>query len=155
MQVLVWGASSCFPKGQENGRARHWLICVAPVEAVVVPVEQLEHCACDTAPVIPRYDPRAQGTGAVAPGPQYVPIGVTVHTEAPARVVHVPALHATHCSGSMAPGLEEAEPGGQRIQPLEVCPMDGLKLPEGQFRQLEREVAVGKLLKVPRGQGVH
>jgi hypothetical protein len=54
----------------------------------------------------------------------------------------------------LAPRVEEAVPGGQEMHPLEVCPLEGLKVPLGQGWQAEREVEAGRLLKVPLGQGV-
>ena len=66
----------------------------------------------------------------------------------------MPALQGVHWERELAPGVEEAVPGGQEIQPLEVCPWEGLKVPLGQGRQAEGEFDEGRLLKVPMGQGV-
>ena len=44
----------------------------------------------------------------------------------------MPALQGLHWDSEVAPGLGEAAPGGQEMQPLEVCPWEGLKVPLGQ-----------------------
>ena len=43
----------CWPGGQEKGRARHCVSCIAPSEAVVFPAGQAVHCVDDTAPMMP------------------------------------------------------------------------------------------------------
>ena len=67
----------------------------------------------------------------------------------------MPALQGGHWERELAPGKEEAVPGGQEIQPLEVCPREGLKLPLAQGWQAAWEVAAGRLLNLPKGQGAH
>lgn len=43
----------CWPRGQKNGRARHCVSCVAPVEAVFFPGGQAVHWVAEIAPAIP------------------------------------------------------------------------------------------------------
>ena len=63
------GRRGCWPGGQEKGRARHCVSCVAPVEAVVFPAGQAVHCVDETAPLNPRKVPRLHCVGCVAPDP--------------------------------------------------------------------------------------
>jgi hypothetical protein len=63
-------------------------------------------------------------------------------------------------AGRAGSGLGGARGGrgrarGQEMQPLEVCPREGLKVPLGQSWQAAWEVAAGRLLNLPRGQGAH
>ena len=67
----------------------------------------------------------------------------------------MPALQGAHWEGALAPGVKEAVPGGQEMQPEEVCPWEGLKVPLGQGRHARKEAEEGPLLKVPVGQRVH
>ena len=66
----------------------------------------------------------------------------------------MPALQGAHWERALAPGVAEAVPGGQEMQPLEACPWEGLKVPLGQGWQAAGEVEEGRLVKVPVGQGV-
>ncbi len=115
----------CLPGGQAKGRARHCVSCVAPVEAVVFPLGQAVHCVIDTAPGKPLKVPRGHCEGEVAPvapptGALKDPAGETRQKEEPAREAYVPALQGAHWERELVPGVEEAVPGGQEIQPLEV-----------------------------------
>ncbi len=74
--------------------------------------------------------------------------------EEPAREANVPALQGLHWERALAPRADEAVPGGQEMQPLEVSPMEGLKVPLGHGWQAAAEIEAGRLLKVPTGQGV-
>ena len=49
--------------------AKHWLLCVAPVEAVVFPAGQSVHWAWLTAPVKLLYLPRGHREGEEEEGP--------------------------------------------------------------------------------------
>jgi hypothetical protein len=98
--------------------------------------------------------------GAVAPvaplggGALKDPAGEVVQVVEPASEEKVPALQGRHWEEEVAPFCKDAVPGGQEMQPEEVCPLDGLKVPLGQVRQEDREVEEGALLKVPMGQGM-
>lgn len=52
----------------------------------------------------------------------------------------MPALQGAHWERALAPGVAEAVPGGQEMQPEEVCPWEGLKVPLGQGWQAAGEV---------------
>ncbi len=60
------------------------------------------------------------------------PAGEIKQEEEPTREAYVPALQGVHWERELAPGVEEAVPAGQEIQPLEVCPREGLNVPLGQ-----------------------
>ena len=58
----------------------------------------------------------------------------------------MPALQGVHWEGEVAPGVEEAVPGGQGMQPAEVCPLEGPYVPAAQGLQEERVREEGVLL---------
>ena len=89
--------------------------------------------------------------GDVAPAPAdggalNEPAGETVQLEEPAREANVPALQGLHWERALAPEADEAVPGGQEMQPLEVSPMEGLKVPLGHGWQAAAEIEAGRLL---------
>ena len=65
--------------------ARHWLSCVAPVEAVVFPTGQVLHWDSSTAPWTLLNLPKGHSVGEVAAAPLKEPGGEVEQVEEPAR----------------------------------------------------------------------
>jgi len=60
----------CLPGGQEKGRERHWVCCMAPGEAVVFPRGHRVHWDTERAPGVPLNVPRGHCVGEEAEGPE-------------------------------------------------------------------------------------
>ena len=67
-----------------------------------------------------------QGRQDVASGEVYVPCWHKEQEVEPEVGAMLPGAQGEHCVASLAPALLENLPGEQDIQPLEVCPEDGL-----------------------------
>ena len=70
--------------------------------------------------------PMGQGRQDVASGEAYVPCWQIEQKVEPEVEAMLPGAQEEHCVESLAPELLENLPGEQGIQPLEVCPEDGL-----------------------------
>ena len=67
-----------------------------------------------------------QGRQDVASGEVYAPCWQIEQEVEPEVGAMLPGAQEEHCVESLAPALLENFPGEQGIQPLEVCPEDGL-----------------------------
>ena len=70
--------------------------------------------------------PIGQGRQDVASPEAYVPCWQIAQDVEPEVGAMLPGAQGEHCAASLAPTLLENLPGEQDIQPLEVCPEDGL-----------------------------
>ncbi len=70
--------------------------------------------------------PMGQGRQDVASLEAYVPCWHIAQDVKPEVGAMLPGAQEEHCVESLAPALLENLPGEQDIQPLEVCPEDGL-----------------------------
>ena len=77
-------------------------------------------------PAIAPRIPMGQGRQDVASLEVYMPCWQIAQDVEPEVGAMLPGAQGEHCVASLAPALLENLPGEQDIQPLEVCPEDGL-----------------------------
>ena len=107
--------------------ALHVVQLVLPVADAKLPRGHKTQAAVRFAPpaMAPRI-PMGQRRQDVASGEAYVPCWQIAQDVEPEVGAMLPGAQEEHCVESLAPALLENLPGEQDIQPLEVCPEDGL-----------------------------
>jgi hypothetical protein len=105
----------------------HWVQVMLPVAGVAVPGGQSAQAVLAfSPPVALPLMPMGQGRQKVPSGEAYVPTAHCTQAGEPEVGAMEPEAQGVQLAASLAPTVEEAFPGAQGMQPLEVCPGAGL-----------------------------